>query len=398
MKAVATGLLVAMAVLFLVSTWLMGAVHAQFVWVQAFAEAALVGGLADWFAVTALFRRPMGLPIPHTAIIPNSKDRIGDALATFLKENFLTPVNVARRLEGFDAASAIAAILERPASGGRVRRGVSKLMGQLVDSDAGGAVLARLRDGTLTKLYETEISPALGRMLEGVIADGRHRPVLDQLIGWAARTLDSQEFLIRAMVEERTTWLLRLMNVDERIADELVGGLRALLNDLADDPHHPVREKADTALANLAFDLQHLPETRERVERWKRELMANPAVSAWVESMWDRLKAALRNLGDSATTGEIAESMALALRSDAALSLAINQLARRAIVGTVHDHGDSIVALVSDTVKGWDTVTITDKLESAVSRDLQYIRLNGTLIGGTIGLALHALLVLTGSA
>ncbi|MFN7398311.1 MAG: DUF445 family protein, partial [Sandaracinobacter sp.] len=116
-----------MAALLAASTWAMHALHPQWVWVQAFAEAALVGGLADWFAVTALFRHPMGIPIPHTAIIPRSKDRIGEALATFLKANFLTPGNVARRLEGFDAASALAGVLERPASGGRVRRGLSNL-------------------------------------------------------------------------------------------------------------------------------------------------------------------------------------------------------------------------------------------------------------------------------
>ena len=144
LRRVATGLLVLMAVLLVASTWAMAHVHPQFVWLQAFAEAALVGGLADWFAVTALFRHPMGVPIPHTAIIPKSKDRIGDALATFLKDNFLTPVNVARRLDGFDAANALAGVLERPASGGRVRRGVSRLIGQLADTPAAAAVMKRV--------------------------------------------------------------------------------------------------------------------------------------------------------------------------------------------------------------------------------------------------------------
>lgn len=388
----ATGLLVLMALVLLASTWAMQAVHPGFVWVQAFAEAALVGGLADWFAVTALFRHPMGIPIPHTAIIPRSKDRIGDALATFLKDNFLTPRNVARRLDGFDAANAIAGVLERPSSGGRVRRGLSKLVVQLADTPAGAEVFTRLQDGASARLRELEVSPLLGRMLEAMIADGRHRPVIDQLIRWASRTLDSQEGLIRAMVEERTTWLLRLVNVDDRIANELVNGLRGLLLDLASDPHHPVRERADTALANLAFDLQHMPETREKVERVKRELLQNPAVADWLEGIWARLKDGLRRMAEGDGLGSLGEAMSRSLREDPALALAVNQLARRGVVGLVNDHGAAIVTLVSDTVKGWDVATVTDKLEGAVLRDLQYIRLNGTLIGGLIGVVIHAVL------
>ena len=398
LRRYATGLLVLMAAVFFASTWAMQTIHPGYVWVQSFAEAALVGGLADWFAVTALFRHPMGLPIPHTAIIPNSKNRIGDALATFLKENFLTPMNVARRLDGFDAAATLAGFLERPASGGRIRRGMSRLMGQLWETPAARAVMQRLRDGAVVRLRDLDISPLLGRTLESMIADGRHRPVIDAFIDWAGRTLDSQEGLIRAMVEERTSWVLRLVNVDARIANELVNGLRGLLADLAADPDHPVREKADRALENLAFDLQHMPETREKVERMKRELMANPAVGDWMESLWTRMQDGLKAMAEGDTAHEISSAMAKSLRDDAALGAAVNQLARRAVVGTVADHGDAIVALVSDTVKGWDTATITEKLEHAVLRDLQYIRLNGTLIGGSIGVALHAILVLTGNA
>lgn len=397
LRRVATGLLVLMAVLLVASTWAMAHVHPQFVWLQAFAEAALVGGLADWFAVTALFRHPMGVPIPHTAIIPKSKDRIGDALATFLKDNFLTPVNVARRLDGFDAANALAGVLERPASGGRVRRGVSRLIGQLADTPAAAAVMKRVQEGASQRLKDLEISPLLGRMLEAMIADGRHRPVIDQLILWADNAIDSQEGLIRAMVEERTSWVLRLVNVDERIANELVNGLRGLVADLAADPNHPLRERADTALANLAFDLQHMPETMAKVERVKRELLSNPAVADWLEGLWARAKEGLLNMAQGEGLSEIAEAMARSLREDPALSGAVNQLARRAVVGTVADYGSSIVKLVSETVKGWDAATITDRLENAVLRDLQYIRLNGTLIGGSIGLALHAALLAFGA-
>ncbi len=396
LKALATGLLVAMAVLFFASTWAIREIDPRFVWVQSFAEAAMIGGLADWFAVTALFRHPMGLPIPHTAIIPRSKDRIGEALATFLRDNFLTPRNVARRLSGFDPAALLASRLDRPAGEGRMRRSLGRLMVQLSQTEAAASILSRLRDGAMARLRDTDVAPLLGRMLDAMLADGRHRPVIDALIAWAERTLATQEDLIRTMVHDRTAWLLRLMRLDDRIADELVRGLRGLLHDLAENPDHPVRHKAEEALANLAFDLQHMPETRAKVERVKRELLDNPALGDWMEGLWGKLGDGLKRLADGDGFGRIGPDMARALREDEALAQAVNTLARRALVGTVKDHGDAIVTLVSDTVKTWDAQTVTDKLETAVSRDLQYIRLNGTLIGGSIGVALHALLVLLG--
>jgi uncharacterized membrane-anchored protein YjiN (DUF445 family) len=398
LKALATGLLLLMAVLFFASTWAMGAIDPRFVWVQAFAEAAMIGGLADWFAVTALFRHPMGLPIPHTAIIPRSKDRIGEALATFLRDNFLTPRNVARRLSGFDAAKMVAGRLDRPAGEGRMRRSIGRLIVQLSETEAAASIMNRLRDGAMARLRETDIAPLLGRMLDAMIADGRHHPVIDALIAWAERTLVAQEGLIRTMVHDRTAWLLRLMKLDDRIADELVRGLRGLLHDLANDPDHPVRERADLALANLAFDLQHMPETREKVERLKQELLDNPALGDWMEGLWSKMGEGIRRLAEGDGLDRIGPDMAGALRHDPTLADAVNSLARRAVIGTVKDHGDAIVALVSDTVKTWDAQTVTDKLESAVSRDLQYIRLNGTLIGGSIGVALHALLLLFAAA
>lgn len=392
LRAFATFLLVVMAALLAFSTWAMRVVHPEFVWLQAFSEAALVGGLADWFAVTALFRHPMGVPVPHTAIIPRSKDRIGDTLAAFLRTNFLTPRIVARRLEHFDAATAVAGFLDQPTAGGRVRQASVRLVAQLADTPAGQSVLAIMHRGAMRRLEDTEISPLLGRVLEAMMSEGRHVPVINTLIAWARRTLDTQEGLIRSMVEERTGWILRMIRIDEKLADAIVDGLRGLLEDLDDDPEHPVREKAENGLRKLAQQLQDDPELREKVEQLKRELVTNQAVSDWVEGMWAQARQWLFELLEGDWSGAVTTSMADALRTDQTLRNGINQLARRAVVGIAADHGDSIVRLVSDTIKSWDTATVTEKLESAVTRDLQYIRLNGTLIGGSIGLVLHAVL------
>ncbi len=399
MWRLATGLLVLMAVLLAFATWAEAALHPGWAWVQAFCEAALVGGLADWFAVTALFRHPLGLPIPHTAIIPKSKDRIGDALATFLRENFFTPSVVARRLEGFDAAGVAGRMLTAPADGarrGRVRRALVALARQLAQTPAADALGERLKAGVVRRLEGLDLAGLLASTLEAAVAEGRHWPVIDSLLAWGARTLDAEEPALRAMVEARTNWLLRLISLDERVADEILAGLRGFLAEIATDPDHPVRRRAEAALANLIFDLRHDPETIGQVEAWKQALIANPAVSRWIEGLWAQARSGLAGFLEGEGAGRLFRQLGEALAKDPALRTAINSLARRAIVGVVRDHGDSIVALVSDTVKGWDAETITAKLETAVGRDLQYIRLNGTLIGGSIGVALHAILRLAG--
>ncbi len=391
----ATGLLILMAAALAASTWAVQAVDPRFAWIQAFAEAALVGGLADWFAVTALFRHPLGLPIPHTAIIPASKHRIGDALALFLKDNFLTPRLVARRLERFDAASLLARFLAggdpAPGSAARVRQGLVGLIRQLADTPAADALGDRVKGGIVRRLRALDGAPLVASTLEAALAEGRHHPVIDSLVAWASRTLDAEEPSLRAMIEERTSWILRLIAVDERVANEILAGLRGFLAEVAADPHHPVRQRADQALENFIFDLRHLPETQAKVERWKQALIDNPAVGRWVEGLWDQAREALGRFADGEGGSEVTRRIGLALQEDAALAQAVNSLARRAVVGLVRDHGDAIVALVSDTVKAWDTETITAKLETAVGRDLQYIRLNGTLIGGSIGVLLHAI-------
>jgi uncharacterized membrane-anchored protein YjiN (DUF445 family) len=399
MWRLATGLLVAMAALLAFSTWADAALHPAWAWAQAFAEAALVGGLADWFAVTALFRHPLGLPIPHTAIIPENKDRIGDALAAFLKDNFLTPSVVARRLEAFDAAGFAGRMLAAPPDGpgsGRVRRALVGLARQLADTPAADALGERVKAGVARRLETLEAAPLLASTLEAAVAEGRHWPVIDSLLAWAVRTLDAEEPALRAMVEERTNWLLRLISVDERVSDEIVQGLRGFLYEVATEPDHPIRRRAEAAIGNFIFDLRHDPETVGEVERWKEALIRNPAVGRWVEGLWGQARSGLAGFLEGEGSGRMLRQLGEALQQDPALAGAVNSLARRAIVGVVRNHGDRIVALVSDTVKGWDARTITEKLESAVGRDLQYIRLNGTLIGGSIGVVLHAIFVATG--
>jgi uncharacterized membrane-anchored protein YjiN (DUF445 family) len=397
MKAAATGLLIVMAGLFAV-TRLFEARYPALGFVKAFAEAAMVGGLADWFAVTALFRHPLGLPIPHTAIIPRNKDRIGEALASFLKENFLIAAVVARRMRNIDIAGAAGRFLRAPeGEGTRIRHGASRLIADIFegldDERLGGIVKSAIS----SRIKAMEVSPVLGHALASAINEDRHVPMLEAAIRWMARTLDSNEPLIREMVKKRANWVLKLAGLDTKLADSIMEGLRKLTVEMSTDPAHPVRRKMEEALAQLANDLQTKPETRARVEAMKEELLANKSVSLWLDTLWQKGREAIIRAArnpDAALAGKLGEvlkSMGTTLEGDARIRAAINQFARRAVAGLAASYGGSIVKLVSETIRSWDARTITARLEAAVGRDLQYIRINGTLVGGLVGVTLHAL-------
>ncbi|GAA3904562.1 DUF445 domain-containing protein [Sphingomonas limnosediminicola] len=398
MKVVATGLLVVMAVVFGVTRYF----EPQYPWlayVKSFAEAAMVGGLADWFAVTALFRHPLGLPIPHTAIIPRNKDRIGEALARFLQENFLIPTVVARRMRNIDVAGAVGTFLQTPNQDeqSRIRSGASRLIADMFESLDDERLGGIVKGAIASRLRRTEISPLLGHALASAINEDRHVPMLEAGIRWTARALDANEPLIREMVHKKANWVLKLAGLDEKLADAIIDGLRKLTVEMSTDPAHPVRIKVEEALAQLANDLQTKLETRERVENIKEQLLDNKSVSLWLDTLWQKGREAIIKAARNPDAvmagklGEILKSMGATLETDPRIRKAINQFTRRAVVGLSASYGSSIVKLVSETVRSWDAQTVTNRLEAAVGRDLQYIRINGTIVGGLVGLVLHLL-------
>ncbi len=398
MRLVATGLLLAMAAAFLALRQLSGT-HPAWGYAIAFTEAAMVGGLADWFAVTALFRRPLGLPIPHTAIIPENKDRIADTMAAFLRSNFLTPQVVARRMHGLNVAGAAGTFLNDRDRGkqSRLIAGAANLFGDMLQSldqeQLGGLVKSGLR----SQLEKLDIAPLLGQLLSAAIADRRHLPVLESLIRWAGLTLEDNEELVRGIIHDRANALLRWTGLDERFANAILDGLYKLLADCMVDPGHPLRRKVEEGLETLAHDLRHDARMQERVAGMKMEVLANPAIGHWLDGMWERMRSALLEAArnpERALAGRLGASLSElggALQKDARLQLLVNRFARRTLVGMASRYGDEIVRLVSETVKRWDARTVTERLESAVGRDLQFIRINGTLVGGLVGVALHAL-------
>jgi uncharacterized membrane-anchored protein YjiN (DUF445 family) len=397
MKLAATGLLVVAAVTFVIARVYEPA-YPWLGYVKAFAEAAMVGGLADWFAVTALFRHPLGLPIPHTAIIPRNKDRIGEALARFLQENFLIPGVVARRMRNIDVAGATGRFLQTPAGEGtRIRAGASRLIADIFESLDDERLGGIVKSSISARLRKMDVSPLLGHALASAINEDRHVPMLEAAIRWTARALDANEPLIRDMVHKKANWALKLAGLDTKLADAIINGLRKLSAEMSTDPAHPVRIKVEEALVQLANDLQTRAETRERVEAIKEQLLDNRSVGLWLDTLWQKGREAVIRAARNPDAvlagklGEVLKSMGSTLESDARIRIAINRFARRASVGLAASYGSQIVKLVSETVRGWDARTVTARLEAAVGRDLQYIRINGTLVGGMVGLVLHVL-------
>jgi uncharacterized membrane-anchored protein YjiN (DUF445 family) len=396
MRIFATALLVIMAGVFLTARHFED-LHPAVGYVLAFSEAAMVGGLADWFAVTALFRHPLGIPIPHTAIIPENKDRIAETMAQFLRDNFLIPPVVARRLRTMNLAAAAGGWLADPATGGssRLRDGAAELLAQVLESLDPERLGTQVRGGLFRQIDKLEVSPLLGQMLSTTIADQRHMPVIDSLVRWAGLTLEDNEELIRELIHKRANAVLRWTGLDETLANSVLDGLYKLLAEVIVDPAHPLRAKVEEGLTKVAQDLQNDAELRAKVERMKGELIGNPAVSVWWQGVWERLRGAMLarlRRPEGQGEGQLGEALAELgrhLRDDPALQLQINRFARRTLVGISVRYGDQIVRLVSETVKRWDAETVTGRIEGAVGRDLQFIRINGTLVGGLVGVLIH---------
>jgi uncharacterized membrane-anchored protein YjiN (DUF445 family) len=394
MRLAASGLLVAMSALYLLAV----SQHDQgagWGYARAFAEAAMVGGLADWFAVTAIFRHPLGLPIPHTAVIPRSKERIADALGEFVTVNFLAPEVIRQRLRDEDLATSLARQLADAATARRVARGVMDAVPALADllDDEVVSDFLRRQIGDLSR--GELLSAAIGRGLELLTEHGRHQPVLNAAIAEGWRALAEHEPAIRAQVRAQTSWLWRLISLDARASDALIGAVEKTLREVAEQPDHPARQRLTALLQEVSEGLQHSPQLREQVERFVADMLAHPAIAAYFAELWRALRTALRaSAADPSATAHVAlaggiERFGQAMLDDPDVLDALNRRLRALLTEISSRHGKDVGRLISETIRSWDTRTVVEKLEQSVGPDLQYIRINGTIIGGFIGLAIH---------
>ncbi|MFN8583205.1 MAG: DUF445 family protein [Gemmatimonadaceae bacterium] len=395
MKRWATGLLIVSTIVFVVSR-LFEPAHPWLGFVRATAEAAMIGGLADWFAVTALFKHPLGIPIPHTAIIPSRKDRVGVTLGQFVQRNFLNRDVVARRLASLRPAEKVAHWMMDPASGRAIARQIARAL-------SGGANVLRDEDvqsligGALAeRVHRTQVAPLLGRMLSVLTAGNRHQALLDDAIRLVARAISENQDLIRERVESESPWWVPGA-IDDRIAKKIVGALERTMQDVHQDPEHPLRQRFDLALDEFIVRLQASPDVILRAEQIKEEVLSADAVRAFSASLWSDAKAAIaRHAADPDGFNPEAiqrglSAMGEALLGDAALMAKVDDWVTDAVVSVVKRYESEVAELIAHTVRQWDPKATSYRIELAIGRDLQFIRINGTIVGGLAGLALYSL-------
>ena len=394
MRRVATGLLIGVSILYVIAS-LLERTQAWAGFVRAFAEAAMVGALADWFAVTALFRHPLGIPIPHTAVIPKGKDRIGEGLGRFVEENFLAPQIVAEKIQAADLAGSIARWMTSPQNSEIVARGAVRAVSVIVSSLSDEDLQHLIRRYIVSRVERIELAPLLGKVLAALMAQQRHSGAVAAMLQKAAELVREYEPQMREAVSTRTAWLWRRFSIDQKISDRVLAAIEETLREAAEEPGHALRTRIDEALDKLCQQLMQSPQLIAEGERLKKRLLEHPALEDYLRDVGRDLVSQLASRAaaqDSATNTRLAQllrGMAEALLRDDSFHHELNRMARATVIQLFELQRLQVAHLIASTVKQWDAVTLSSRMEAAIGADLQYIRINGTLIGGLVGLLIH---------
>jgi len=393
MKRVATGLLVLALLVFLVARVFEPA-YPWLGFVRATAEASLVGGLADWFAVTALFRRPLGLPIPHTAIIPTQKDRIGRVLGSFVEKHFLSREVLSAKLSGLHVSERAARWVARPENSVRVAAQVAAAVAKTVEALPPGEVTELIRRGALARLQAVRVAPILGNVLSVVAAEDRHQDLLDEAIELVARAIAENREVLRVSFREGSPWWLPDV-VDEALYQRIMAALDAVLLDVRADPAHPLRRRFDAATRDFIERLKHSPDVIARAEALKRDVLDDALMDALSTALWERVRQAAARHGmepDRASLEPLERGLVTlgeSLLANQSLLAELDGFLAAQLSAMLEDHRQEVGELIADTVRTWPPEMAAERLELAVGRDLQFIRLNGTLVGGLAGLVIY---------
>jgi uncharacterized membrane-anchored protein YjiN (DUF445 family) len=393
MKRLATGLLAFATLLFIVTSIL------EHRWpglgyVRATAEAAMVGAIADWFAVTALFRYPLGIPIPHTAIIPTRKERIGVSLGNFVQNNFLSPAVIVSRLRGANVARALAEWLANPDHGDIVGRHAADGVGGLLQVLRDEEIQEIIETSVVSRVRATQVAPVMGNVLSLVTADNRHQELLDSAIRLFQRLFDENREALRTRISSETPWWVPTA-VDDQIYNKIVRSVENTLHEVNSDADHALRQRFNEAVGEFVERLKSSPEMIAYGEDLKEEVLRHPAVRGYSESLWTDVKASL--LRDSADpksefrvrVGHAVSHLGAKLLQDEDLQAKVNGYVEKTVLYVVEQYRHEVAGLIQTTVAAWDPEDTTQKIELQIGRDLQYIRINGTLVGGLVGLLIY---------
>jgi uncharacterized membrane-anchored protein YjiN (DUF445 family) len=397
MRTVATSLLGVAAVVYVAT---LGR-HGAWGYVNAGAEASMVGAMADWFAVTALFKHPLGLPIPHTALVPKRKDEFGKGLEEFVTENFLHEDVIRERVLGVQIAQRVGDWLAVPDNAQRVVREVAEVARVGLGKVREDHIEALVNEALTPRFREEPIAPLLGGLLDEALADNLHHGLVDlmleELHGWLLANPET----VQDVLGERAPWWAP-DSVNTYVINRLHLEMVRWLTEIRDTPGHRARKAMDSMLTQLADDLQHNPATQQRAERLKERMLDHPAVINTAIRLWNALrKALLASLDDA--DGAVrrrllieVEALSARLRTDAALRERVDRMSADAAVFAVDRYGAELTKVITHTIERWDGKEAARRIELHVGRDLQFIRINGTIVGGLVGVAIHAVSLVVG--
>ncbi|MEE8495192.1 MAG: DUF445 domain-containing protein [Xanthomonadales bacterium] len=368
-------------------------------WLNAFAEAGMVGALADWFAVVALFRHPLGIPIPHTAIIPQRKNDIGQSMAAFVAEHFLHPEVVRVKLQSVNLAKNTAIWLNTPRGHDRVLELVISLLSWIL-----GALHEKRVRHFISRLSSRQLSGfnmarLLGRTLDWLVEDGHHQQVLTQSLRYAIVLLHDHRDVIRGNVQHESPWWLPGF-VDDRIVVQMLDRIETLLLEMSLDPDHPIRGDFNDWMLRWAHDLKNSSQYQRWGEQLKRELLDNKDLQGYLFRLWTDLASSLeKDLEDPGSMirqqlSQLLTGLAEEMEQDQDIQSWVNGWLVESAVSVVDENRRAIASLISDTVKSWNAADTSYRVELAIGHDLQFIRINGTLVGGLVGLVIHAVKML----
>jgi uncharacterized membrane-anchored protein YjiN (DUF445 family) len=392
MKRRATGLLVLMGIIFVVTS-ILEQQHSWVGYIRATAEASLVGGIADWFAITALFRHPLNIPIPHTAIIPSRKDRIGRSLGNFVQNNFLSPEVLTAKLRAAQISRRAAEWLSQPEHGRTATGHLGSILrsaGSVIRDEDVHALIDR---SVVEPLRQIPIAPVLAKGLALLTVDDRHQQLFDRVIHGLTRLVAENEALIRERIREESPWWVPEM-VDDRIHQKVLGGIERTLFEVGADPDHPLRHQFDELLADWMVQLQQSPEVIARAEAIKHQVLDPETSGRIAASLWQELKEVLgrQTVSEDNAPAAVARgltALGTAALEDEALLEKIDGWVIGAVLRVVEQHRGEVGQLIAQTVSSWDPQETSRRIELLVGRDLQFIRINGTLVGGLVGLLIY---------
>lgn len=397
-KAVAAAALVACVAVFLLARYF----QTEFPWlafVAAFAEAAAIGGIADWYAVVALFRHPMGIPIPHTAIIPANQTRIADNLGRFIEANFLAPGPVREKLRQVDFAALVADWLADADRSQGLSRFVSRLVPQMLGAMEKSDLRNFVADRVIEQVGKVKVAPLAADLLSSVTADRRHQQLFDELLSVLGRFLRDEEALatVREKIRDELPSLFRMFRADAYLLRKIVASAGTLLDEVRDDPDHALRAEFDTFVAGFVERLRTSPDYAARAEKLKADFLARPELRELGSEMWKSMASFIEQ-DAKAPRSALREQLSLMfvevgrnLAKDAKVRADMNAGFVVALATFVENQKSGVSTFIADQVKKWDLMQLTRLIELNIGRDLQYIRFNGMIIGGIAGLGLHIL-------